>query len=199
MLATKTHDVFAENWRAIDENLISASTLIELAEAKNFKKLKTIANASLFLSIFNYDLSVICYELTILNEGWRKSFHARVAALLVVEFMEDVGDLTGKDFRAAIVPLLTAEENQKFHQILQILNVLKKKHEKDFRRLRNVAIGHRDRNASLQLQIIRETKADLISSTVYEVIDWVTLITRFFTGLFDKLIMKASQNSTLEL
>jgi hypothetical protein len=99
--------------------------------------------------------------------------HARVAALLVVEFMEDVGDLTGKDFRAAIVPLLTVAENHKFHQILKILNALKKKHEKDFRKLRNFAIGHRDSNASLQLQIIRETKVDLISATVYEVIDWL--------------------------
>jgi hypothetical protein len=150
MRSSSTHDVFRENWKVIEQNLDASSGSISAAKQHNtgIFGLETILNVNQFLSILNYDLSIVHYELLSLEAGWRRSFHARVAALLIVEFMEDIGQLVGMEWRAAILPLVTADESQKrFQQICK---------------------------TSLQLKAICGMDSDLICEIVLDVTKWAT-------------------------
>jgi hypothetical protein len=153
--------------------------------------LETMLNVNQFLAILNHDLSIVHYELMSLEEGWRRSFHARVAALLLVEFMEDVGQLVGKEWRAAILPLLTSKESQeRLRQLCVTLVELRRRHERNLRELRNVAIGHRDRDARLQLKAIRELDSELIYKILLDVTKWMTQMMGFQTDLLNEVTKK---------
>jgi hypothetical protein len=188
--SSSTHDAFHENWRVIEQNLDACSDTILVAKQHDtgIHGLEAILNVSQFLSILTYDLSVVHYELMTLEAGWRRSFHARVAALLIVEFMEDIGQLVGKEWRAAILPFVTGKESQeRFRQICKTLAELRRRHESHLRELRNVAIGHRDRDANRQLKAIREMDSELIYEIVLDVTKWMTVMIGFQTDLLNEM------------
>jgi hypothetical protein len=185
--------VFQKHWRTNEQNLDAVSNAVSAARGREtgIDGLDAILNVNQFLSILNYDLSIVQYELVTLEAGWRKSFHARVAALLCVEFMEDVGQLIGKEWRASIAQLLTGKkDHESLRQICKALSDLRSKHERHLRTLRNVAIGHRDKDTALQLKAIREMDLELIRQILLDVIKWMTVMMMFQTDLMHEVVRR---------
>jgi hypothetical protein len=143
-MTVKDEEAFQSNWLIQEKNILSCTKLRDLAESNNYTEMAVVMNVSLFMSICSYDLSVTLYDLVSLEPGWKKNLQARLASLLIVEFIEDLGSLTGKDFRTSIRTILqNPEDKERFNAIGKNLSRFRKKHDQDLRSIRNVSVAHR--------------------------------------------------------
>jgi hypothetical protein len=183
---------FEENQRAIEENLMACERTRGLAEKNNVQDVIFIININQFVMLFNYDLSVLRQDLLATEAGWRRKLHARLLALTIVEFLEDVGELLGKSFRAKVV-----ETGDKTASIDRLNSILKKSsqlrvtHEKALRDLRNIAIGHKDKDAKKQFEVIRNLDVDRLESLGVDMTNWVTSYSLFLTDLIMSMTRQA--------
>jgi len=92
------NDSFHRSWSANEQNIRAVTEARQLADQHNNSDWIVILNVNQFVSLCNYDFSHLHYDLCTLETGWKRSLQARLAALLIVEYMEDIGELTGKKF-----------------------------------------------------------------------------------------------------
>jgi len=60
---------------------------------------------------------------------------------------------------------------------------LRKEHESDLRKIRNVAIAHREKDAKVQLASIQSVDAEQINAILLAMIEWQTSLIEFLTHL----------------
>ena len=120
---------FENQQRAIERNLKSCEAARHEAEKRNLEDIIFIININQFVMLFNYDLSILGYGLLAIEDGWRRKLYARLLALTVVEFLEDIGELLGKNFRSKVAAI---DDNSasidKLNSILKQLNQIRTRH-----------------------------------------------------------------------
>lgn len=190
------HTAFSGLHTALEENLEVSIKARVTAEQKNLEDIVFIININQFVIIFAYDLSVLMPDLLITEAGWRRKLHARLLALSISEFFEDITELLGKNFRNK-VELLGDKliSFDRLNAIMKQLNQLRLKHEKDLRSIRNIAIGHRDKDAKTQLDLINNLDVEGLQFLAKDVMEWLKSIIKFLTGVINK-IAQESENKT---
>ena len=152
---------FQENQRAIEANLVARERTRVLADKNNLQEVIFLININQFVMLFNYDLSVLRQDLFVAEPGWRRKLHARLLALTIVEFLEDVGELLGKSFRTRVAAIGDKTASiDRLNSILKQLNQLRATHEAALRDIRNIAIGHKDKDAKRQFEVINNLDVD---------------------------------------
>lgn len=141
-----------------------------------------LCNVSQFALLWNFDLTSLTHAITSLkNESgtfhsWQRQQQARVLALTMAECVQSFLGLLGRRTREIIVrrhgvqtPLL--DELNELHGRLVILH---RAHNAHWRRLRNTIIAHRDEDAEVQLEAMRDTRIDDIQQQGWTFITWTT-------------------------
>jgi hypothetical protein len=184
----ETTKSFEKNQRAIEKNLESCEKARNVAEQYDMEDIIFIVNINQFVMLFNYDLNILGYDLLATEQGWRRKLYARLLALLIVEFLEDVGELLGKSFRSKVIAISDKSASiDRLNSILKQLNQLRSKHEKDLRSIRNIAIGHKDKDAKRQVEVINNLDIDGLQSLAIDITNWITSYSLFLTDLIDAI------------
>jgi hypothetical protein len=179
---------FEENQQAIARNLEACEKAREVAEKNNLEDVIFIININQFVMLFNYDLSVLGHDLVVTEDGWRRKLYARLLSLTIVEFLEDVGELLGKDFRTKVLAIGDRSASiARLNSILKQLSQLRGKHEKDLRSIRNVVIGHKDKDAKRQIEVISSLDIAGLQSLAVDMTKWVTSYSLFLTDLINAM------------
>ncbi len=130
-----------------------------------------MVNLLLFQSLFARDLAATLQQLLRLPDGWSRTFHARIAALLITEFLQDTPNLLGKDFRATTLLYLTTDEDRRaLDRLCKDLSALETREHRHLADIRNVSIAHRDHDARRQRRQIQNMDVDHIVALCDEVI-----------------------------
>jgi hypothetical protein len=188
---------FEENQSALERNLDAVARARSVAEQNNLEVVVFILNVGQFAAIFNYDLSILRQELLSTESEWRKRLYARLLALTVVEFFEDIGELSGKVYRNEIALLGDQVASiDRLKPVLKQLSQLRAKHEKDLRLIRNIAIGHRDKNAKAQIELINKLDIIGLQDLALDITDWLTSFIEFQTDVINTVTKNLNKPQT---
>ncbi len=147
-----------------------------------------MVNTGDFIHACAVDLDILIDHLCSLPSQTRASLYARVACLIIAEWFDDVPFLTGKAYQN-IVGTLTGEDGlREFRSITKELARIRKDHETDVRKIRNIAIAHRDHDVEAQLAIMEAFDFGSIVALAAELVRWHTLFISFQTRMWGRVI-----------
>ena len=129
-----------------------------------------IYDASLFVTLFSFDLAVLRVDHASEFRESRKNFYSRQIALQIFEAFQDLPAVFGKEFRGAIQQIAVRKELvTQVGQHISEINQLGKKYSRELEDIRDFAAAHRHKDASKQLAVIRKVNDDKIGRIAFEI------------------------------
>lgn len=122
------------------------------AGANNFSQLH---NVSLYVLLFDEDLSAYTQDYFLANTNRRHRFVARHLASLIYEGTQDLPSLIGGNYRKALSAVEFPGDWQKdLNSIAATFNTFKQDHANELHAIRNIVGAHKDDDAAKQLEIL---------------------------------------------
>ena len=183
-LQNAPYNSMSENINALEENINQLAILFEFAEKINNKKLIQIINANLFFTICNFDISIIFKNLKVSKLKWEKSLYLRLLAITIIEFIDDINYLLGKNFRSIISELIEDKAIIiELNIICKKINNIKKENEELLREIRNNVIAHRHLVSIKQYDIIKTLDSERIEEIGIEILNSITELHKYFSKI----------------
>jgi hypothetical protein len=178
--------------------LESISATRQKAEKIQLEHVVRLYNASQFCLICELDLSILIFDLSMADTQWRKKLYARLLAMTLVECVEDITQLFGKEFGQSLDKAIAKNDyKQKLNPIVKALTEFKKKHERDFRDIRNIAAAHRDQDAARQLSTINKIDPKNIANLSLEFVELLLPFTTMMTEMMNDMSAEWSRVSKI--
>ena len=129
---------------------------------------------------------------------WRKKLYARLLAMTLVECVEDITQLLGKEFRLSLDKAIAKNDyKQKLNPIVKALIEFKKKHECDLRDIRNIAAAHRDQDAARQLSAINKINPKTLQNLSLEFVELLLPFNKMMTEVMNDMTAEWGRVSTI--
>lgn len=179
---------FARKFRklvdGIDRELRVTSAVRTAAQKAGHHEVIAVANLTQHIGLMTADFAIVSAEYFSCKERWHKCFYGRIASLMIVECLEDFGELLGKKLREPLVAmsvdsLVIADLNR----IHKELNILRDRNEKALRQIRNNVFGHRELDTEVQLRVMESINPSMISQVMRELMTWLLTLQQFTGGL----------------
>lgn len=136
-----------------------------------FPNYTTIYEATLFVVLFDYDLTVLRADCVSEFRKSRKNFYSRQLCLLIYEGLDDLMTVLGKSLRKAVEGLTNDPEILKrLGLCTKKLNDLRKTHERELGEIRQAVAAHRDHQPHIQLEVIRRMNQKQIDNLATDVV-----------------------------
>lgn len=183
---------------AIDENINSSQQSIDdMSEIlANFKKHKyskhdSFFNICIFSDIIFIDLTILLEKVRLASREQEKKLYARVIALTIVDFLDNISVLIGRDCLLELKNNNMTEFLDEFKSIHKKFSIFKKDNEKTLRDISNNAIAHKSKdslklnsfinninvdevyNFGLELKIHSKEFIDLSTKIIYYIDDYM--------------------------
>jgi hypothetical protein len=148
-------NTFLNNYKTQQATLDLFKKAMEHCDLNNFNENRVIWNFASYINIVSYDLKLIGESLFLNKDEWSKRFFARQSALLIYEAIEDILELSGKEFRSILNNFSSsAQLNEKLKELTKAVNTYKKEHIDQLKVIRHNCAAHRDQDCIEQLKII---------------------------------------------
>ena len=149
--------------KTIDYNISNSQRSIDdfsdiLSDFKKYKYSKHDAflNLCIFSDIVNIDLTILLEKLRIAERPQEKKLFARVIAVTIVDYIDNINVLIGRDCLKELKTSKMTEFENEFKSIHKKFSLFKKDHQKLLREIRNKTIAHKSKDAlELNQQINR--------------------------------------------
>jgi hypothetical protein len=137
-----------EKTRVRTAALAAVRKTLQQASDANAKNIKTVFNVSLYVLLLDQDLAYFTNDLVQAIGDRRRAFIAKQEAVLLYEAAEDVRQLLGREFRAALKALNVPQDIVDRIKAVSIgLNNFWDTHREFLKTIRNVLAAHRDHDA----------------------------------------------------
>jgi hypothetical protein len=172
------------------ENLKILLDLIEEHENNQFDK---IVNALGFTMLNTHDIRLLNREFFLTSSPILKNLFGRHLCLAIIEFLEPINSLLGKDLRIQLEQSGFDEFITEVKNINKKFSVLKKQYNKVLRDIRNDAAGHKTIKTSALLKHYTELPID--NKTLVKLAISVTMTGNDFMKVATKILSKISELS----
>ena len=150
--------------RKLNQKLTTLENTIRTFEKERARSIRlgmpnylAVHDATLFLVLFSYDLTVLQADCLSELRLSRKNLYARQLSLLIYEGLDDLVVVLGKPLRSAVESFTNEQEVlQRLGECTKQLNALRKKHEAELSEIRQVVAAHREHRPDLQLQVMQK-------------------------------------------
>ena len=128
---------------------------LEYCKERKYEILTNLYDIIVHINLLLLDNKTTVQNLINAEKIWQKFYHIRIFYTIAYEALEDIPQITGKDFRSI---LLALPNGNKYLQELNILSKALFKFKDDnnelFRKVRNVTFAHRDHDSEFQVSSI---------------------------------------------
>lgn len=181
--------------KAIDENIKIAEADIE--NIKNLilqnEKYKTdffnsLCNVSIYTSIFDMDVSILSEKYVLAKREYEKKLFCRTLALTIIEFLDDINPLLGRDLSNQLAEANLNSHIQPLRSISKKFAKYKTDNEQYLRVIRNKTIAHKSTDALELYTFITEIDNDKIYQLTIDLKEITTEFTRLTTKIIYSII-----------
>lgn len=154
-----------------------------------------IVNALLFCLVVSRDLACLGEDLLQPKSEWHGNLYARLLALTLVEYTEDLSAMLGRSFRESALALDDAPNaEERLNNLLLKLHCFRREEDKFLRGIRNNTVGHREHDARAQADWISRLDPLKIRDLGGDLDDWTNDFLEYILPMFYKL---RSSNASL--
>ena len=138
--------------------------------------------------MYEADLTILVCDTVCRSERWESHLYGRLLAMTMLECVEDIPQVLGKEFRSALFSIDSdaAKKTQLNNFISQLTN-FRKTHEHDLRYIRIIAAAHRDHDVKRQLEVIETIDTRRLMDLSKELAGILVLFTRLMTDVLMEL------------
>lgn len=176
---------------AIDDNINSSQESINdlckiLTDFKKHKynKHDSFFNLCIFSDIVNIDLTILLEKVRLANREQEKKLYARVIALTIVDYLDNINVLIGRDCLTELKNNNMTEFLDEFKSINKKFSIFKKDNERVLRDIRNNTIAHK----SIDGLKLNAHINNIIVENIYTIGLELIIYTKEFTDLSTKII-----------
>jgi hypothetical protein len=176
------------NLRAVEDGLDSCAQLRKAIEESGRKDFELLCNLNQYTLLCVYDLSTLMHDVVLSIGRDRHKTYARMLAVVLLESVEGITHLLGKDFHEALrkAPNTSQFETQA-KVVSKNLNAFKKSNSKILRTIRNIAAAHRDLQADVQWDLIEQLDALQIARAAVKFLGHLNELITLLTMLINEL------------
>ena len=176
---------------AIDNDINSSQKSIDdlckiLTDFKKYKYSKhdSFFNLCIFSDIISIDLTILLEKVRLANRDQERKLYARVIALTIVDYLDNISVLIGRDCLTELKNNNMTEFLDEFKSVHKKFSVFKKNNERVLREIRNNTIAHKAKDALKLNAYINNLSVDDISNFGLE----LKIYTTQFIDLSTKII-----------
>jgi len=187
---------------ALSDALRALAALRRIAEKQGNNHLANLANALQYSFAIQRDLCILRTDVITERDRWRRNLYARNLAILLVDFLDRIDKVLGKDFKSHIEAAAGSHAPElltKYHDVRKGLDDICEQYKKQLRQIRNTAAAHREPHANVQLESIDNVDETAIIVVAQAVQMWQWLILSFWRGLVQKLFASQWKEAKLSL
>jgi len=185
-------------WGLIHDNINSSqqsindlSKLLTDFKKHKYSKHDSFFNLCIFSDIIIIDLTILLEKVRLANREQEKKLYARVIALTIVDYLDNISVLIGRDCLTELKNNNMTEFLDEFKSIYKKFSIFKKDNERVLRDIRNNTIAHKSRDAlklntyinnlnvediynyGLELKIFSKEFIDLSTKIIYYIVDYM--------------------------
>lgn len=154
---------------SIDININTTQQSIDdisqlLTDFKKYKyhKHDSFFNLCIFSSIVDIDLTILLEKVSLAKREQEKKLYVRVIALTIVDYLDNISVLIGRDCLAELKNNNMTEFLDEFKSIHRNFSTFKKNNERVLRDIRNNTIAHKSKDALKLNELIRNIEIEII-------------------------------------
>jgi len=133
---------------------------------------------------YEADLTILICDTVCRSDRWESHLYGRLLAMTMIECVEDIPQVLGKDFRNALSSVDSdAEKKKRLNEFTSRLADFRKTHEHDLRYVRTIAAAHRDHDVKRQLEVIETIDTRRLMDLSQELIGILVLFTEVMTDV----------------
>ena len=159
---------FEKRFRIQEQTLQIIFTSVLDIITNNKKDIRFIWNLAGYINLVAYDLKVICRDLLIAENKWQEQHYARQASLAIYEAINDLLELLGTNYKKGLQLLSIPDSSSEIKSIRNELNQFKKQYFLKLKNIRNMTIGHREKNSLNQMLTIIQIEKNEIVNIIFE-------------------------------
>ena len=186
-------DTLDHSMELVINDINSTRQFFEKMRNYGIRRFDNLLNVSLQSSIVNADLMLLTERIKISKRPFEKPLYARMAALILIEYLKDIntylgydliGELNKNDYKE-LIPTIK-EINKQFAYI-------RKKHEQLLTKIRNNVSAHKTKDALNLVHYIFSLDPDEIFNLSLQVIQVNTMLSDAITKVYYKMIDEANE------
>ncbi len=178
--------------KAIEENLLTTEKSInEISQIfRDFKKYKynkhdSFLNLCIFSDIINIDITLLLENIRLSKREQEKKLYSRVLATTIVDYLENINSLIGKDCLQELNNNNMIEFVVEFKRINKNFSNFRKENERILRDIRNNTLAHKSKDAL----ILNEKIQNINIKEIYNFGIQMKFYSKEFVDLSTKIIL----------
>jgi hypothetical protein len=160
---------FKKQDKDTDEEIALLMELWELLKKKEITKYDKLLNSCLYFSLINRDIYYLCEYFYFEKNKNRKNLFGRILSMTIIEFLEDINFLLGKELADELKKYKLDELLKDIRMLNKYYSQLKRTFNNEFRLLRNEASAHHSRDANILYKLHRNLGIENLTAIGYEI------------------------------
>ncbi len=156
-------------------------------EEEEFHELHKFFDKALFIVLNHLDLAIGLKYLDVnkaIGNDLEANYFSRVLVLSSHEILNDLNKMIGKEIRCELTKKIGIDNLKELDETIKEMNILKKKHLKKLKNLRNNVLGHKQEYGYKQAEMI--VKID--NKEIYMIANEIFKIQMKFIGVYSNLL-----------
>lgn len=185
-----------ENIKIAEEDIQNIKTLLLQNKSYQTDFFNSLYNSSIYISIFDMDVSILTEKFILSKRDYEKKLFARILALTIIEFLDDINPLIGRDLSKQLRDLKQEKFVIPVREISKKFAKYKNENEQYLRIVRNNTIAHKNTDALELHKFINEIESEEIYNLAIELKKLSTEFNKLSTKIIYSIIdfMKKSIN-----
>jgi hypothetical protein len=176
--------LWRQGQKALNEALASLKRERAECASANATPRCVLVNASQYVTLFNYDLRQLLYDMQRAGDSWGGRLYARLLALTLYECTEDITALLGRPLREAVSELGGPAALDTLKGLHKRAAIFFDENRPLLQAIRLQVIGHREQDAAIQVSQLEALDMRHMESLGYEMLKWLNDFYRFTSGLW---------------
>jgi hypothetical protein len=176
--------LWREGQKALDEALASLNRERADCPSANATPRCVLVNASQYVTLFNYDLRQMLYDIKRGGDSWGGRLYARLLALTLYECTEDITALLGRPLREAVSELGGPAALDTLKGLHKRAAIFFDDNRPLLQAIRLQVIGHREQDAAIQVGQLEALDLKHIEYLGYEMLKWLNDFYAFTSALW---------------
>src|SRR5438874_7120926 len=142
-------------------------------------------DAAQFCIMFDADLTVLARDMCCTSDWWQSRLYGRLLAMTIVECVEDIPAVFGKQFRKSLQSVVPDDtQRQRISASCKSLSEFRQRNDAELRYVRHAAAAHRDHNVNVQLEVIDKLDLNKLTTLASELNDLLGGLSRAMADIF---------------
>lgn len=150
---------------------------LRLSEQNNNDLFGSAYNVGMSSNVVQADLAILLERYLLCNRVYEKKLYARIMALTILVYLDDVNNLLGRDLLCDLSKVGFKEFVLVFKEINKAFSKIKKDHGTLLREIRNNSLAHKAKSADILYHFVYELDSEPIYKLAVEVYELSNTIT----------------------